>query len=52
MEHSTSSEADSHSASHEIPCHLRNRNVHYSLRKSPPLSQMFSFWLILWNVSQ
>jgi len=36
MEHNPSREANSHSASQETPCLLRNPMVHYRLNNSKP----------------
>jgi hypothetical protein len=37
MEQGPSWEANSHSASQEIPCLLRNQEVHYRVHKNPPM---------------
>jgi hypothetical protein len=42
MEQSPSSEADSHSASQEIPTLLRNLKVYYRFHRSPPLVSILS----------
>jgi len=42
MEQSPSTEADSHSASQEIPQLLWNSRVHYHVHNSPPLALILS----------
>jgi hypothetical protein len=42
MEQNPAWECDSHSASQEIPCLLRNPNVHRHVYKSPQLDPILS----------
>jgi len=42
MEQSPSWESNRFSASQEIPCILRNSNVHYHIHKNPPLVPILS----------
>jgi len=45
MEQSISWEADSHSASREIPRPLRHTEVHYRVHKSPLLPLSWATWI-------
>jgi hypothetical protein len=44
MEQSPSWEADSHSASQEIPCFIWNPKIYYRIYKSPPLDPPWARW--------
>jgi hypothetical protein len=50
MEHSLSSEANSHSASPEIPRLLLNRKVHYHVKKGSPLVTIPSLMNLVHNL--